>query len=153
MMYATTVHSVRRSREQEYLDGWQRARAELANFRKRAQEQIESQTAAQKQRLLEPVLALADNFRALVAHVPPDLADNAWTQGVTHIARQFEQTLASFNIALITDRHTAFDPRLHEAIEQVKQPGVAPGQVVEVVQPGYIMADRVLRPARVKVSH
>lgn len=152
MIHATQVHSVRAHHEQEYLEGWQRARAELANYRKRAHEQAEATTLAFKHRLLEPLITLADHFQALVTHIPADFKDHAWVQGVGHIARQFGQTLADFEVMPINQANTAFDPRIHEAIAQVKQPGVEAGMVVEIIQPGYTLPNRVIRPARVKVS-
>lgn len=138
---------------QEYLDGWRRARAELDNFRKRMAEEQMRERERVTMELVEPLLGLADNFRAVVAHVPAELRDNAWAAGVVHVARQLESVLESYGVAVMPfGKEQVFDPARHEALETVKREGVRSGMVVEVVQPGYVMGERVIRPARVKVS-
>jgi molecular chaperone GrpE len=135
----------------DYLAGWQRARAELENFRRR----IETERQAARGQLVEEVtvslVTLADNFHALTNHVPPELAKHAWTEGVLHVARQMEQLLNELGVTTINAAGALFDPQQHEAIG--KEPAKVPsGTVLEVVQPGYRIGQRVIRPARVKIS-
>lgn len=151
MTHAHHVHGGPTPQEQDYLDGWQRALAELKNFRQRTREQYASQSMQVKRQLLEPLLQLADNFQAVVAHVPPELKDNAWAQGVLHVARQFEQILADYNLKRIGQAGETFDPARHEAVAHVKEKKPA-GSVVEVVQAGYQLDQFVVRPAKVKVA-
>ena len=125
--------------------------AELKNFQQRTREQYSSQSVQVKRQLLEPLLQLADNFQAIVAHMPIELKDNAWAQGVLHVARQFEQVLTDYQLKKIGAAGEVFDPTKHEAVEHV--PGdTASGAVVEVVQVGYQLDDTVMRPAKVKVT-
>ncbi|HLD26180.1 MAG TPA: nucleotide exchange factor GrpE [Candidatus Andersenbacteria bacterium] len=152
MIYASTIHAAPSRAAQEYLAGWQRARAELDNFRKRMQEQQNIQHARRSKEILSSFLPLADNFQAMTAHLPDDLQHHAWAEGVLHIARQFEQLLRELGLTTIIGINQPFDPRQHEAVKTVKQRAVPSGQVLEIIQPGYAWHDEVIRPAKVKVA-
>lgn len=153
MIHARKSHTVVASnKEQEYLAGWQRERAELQNFRKRMQEQAVRGQQAALRAILEPLLDLADNFQAMVRHVPPALEQDAWVAGVLHIARQLDGLLADYNVRVIEAMGQPFDPARHEAIEHEQREGVPSGHVVEVVSRGYQLGDEVLRPAKVKIA-
>jgi molecular chaperone GrpE len=151
MTHAHHLHGGPSPKEQNYLDGWQRTLAELKNFQQRTREQYLSQSIQVKRQLLEPLLQLADNFQAIVAHIPTELKDNAWAQGVLHVARQFDQVLTDYQLKKIGAAGEVFDPTKHEAVEHV--PGdTESGSVIEVVQVGYQLDDTVMRPAKVKVA-
>ncbi|PIT97871.1 MAG: nucleotide exchange factor GrpE [Candidatus Andersenbacteria bacterium CG10_big_fil_rev_8_21_14_0_10_54_11] len=149
MIAASHIHGTVKAAE--YLAGWQRAQAELENIRRRQATEQTAQRARLTQEVAEPLLEIADNFRAAVAHIPPDIVDNAWTEGVLHIARQVENALTALGVTVIEGQGGAFDPKLHEAVHQEPARG-KPGVIIEVVQPGYRVGDRIIRPARVKVS-
>lgn len=140
------------SKEQEYLEGWKRSRAELVNFRRRQQEREATVLTSAKRQVLEPLLSLADNFRAIAAHVPPEVGESEWTKGVLLVARQLEHMLSAYGVDRIDDAAAAFDPRQHEAIAEVKADGKKSGAIVEVVQVGYRVGEAVIRPAKVKVA-
>lgn len=152
MIHATQTHGVPSAAEAEYLAGWQRARAELDNFRKRITAQQQEYGQQARAAAVASLLVLADNFQAIVKHVPPELEPHSWTQGVLHVARQFEQLLQGYGVALIAETGVPFNPALHEAIAQVKQKEMESGLVAEIIQPGYKLGENVLKPARVKVS-
>lgn len=151
MIHSTETHSVN-TKTQEYLSGWQRARAELANFRTRISNEQGRKDKQTKRQIIQDLMPLVDNFQAMTDHVPPELADNAWTQGVLHIAKQLEQLLAQYNVEPIKADGAQFDPNLHEAISSVKNKKFTSGHIIEVLQPGYIMGNDVIRPAKVKVA-
>lgn len=138
------------NKEQEYLIGWKRARAELLNLRAR----MDRERVADRKRLqaqsIEPLLEVADHLQALIDHVPEDIKDHAWVQGVLHIARKFEQVLAEQGVEVVNPENQVFDPSAHEAVEQVE--GEGENTVVSVVQVGYRLGDTILRPAKVKVT-
>ncbi len=140
------------SKEQEYLEGWQRERAELQNFRKRTQEQALRNNQQALKAVLEPLLPVVDNFQAMMKHVPLELERQAWVAGVLHIARQVEQLLSEYGVRTIEALGQPFDALRHEAIESVVVAGTPSGQVVEVVTPGYLVGDEVIRPARVRIA-
>lgn len=151
MINSTPVHSKTSSnKEKEYLEGWQRARAELDNFRKRTHEELGSRQERLKGQIIEPLLQLADNFAAMTAHVPETLKEDAWAQGVLHIGRQLEQILQEFGVESIGTIGEQFDPRLHEVVGEEK--GDTPNQVAAVTRAGYKIGDTVIRPAQVKVT-
>jgi molecular chaperone GrpE len=152
MIYSAQLHSPPNEQAAQYLAGWQRARAELDNARRRMQESRESDRARIQREFLRELLPLADNFQAVVSHVPDDQKGNPWADGVLHVARQFEQLLADFGILPIKALGRPFNPAEHDAIESVRQRGASSGQVVEVIQQGYTFRDEILRPAKVKVA-
>ncbi|HSX24912.1 MAG TPA: nucleotide exchange factor GrpE [Candidatus Andersenbacteria bacterium] len=137
-------------KEQEYLEGWQRARADLENLQKRMGTEREQQKNYLKRDIAEAFIPLADNFRSLIEHAPASDKD-PWVAGVVHIARQFEQTLADFGVEVIDKKDGEFDPDIHEAVEEVEEKGKE-GKIIEIVQPGYKIGDVTIRPAKVKVG-
>lgn len=152
MIHARQSHTVPSPREQEYLAGWQRERAALQNFRKRLQEHSLASQQQALRTVVQPLLLVADNFQAMVRHVPPELKGNAWVTGVLHIARQVEQLLREYGVHVIDALGQPFDPSRHEAVGHVTKDGVTSGHVVEVVSPGYRLGEEIIRPARVKVA-
>jgi len=151
MFYSSQIHSQTKSSEQEYLAGWQRARAELENLRKRYEQERLTYSDRAKKEMIQPMLSLADNFEALAAHVPEDLAGNSWSQGVLHVSRQFRSLLAELGVEEINPAGADFDPALHEAVEQEKSK-IPTGKITEVLQLGYKINGLVVRPARVRVA-
>lgn len=137
------------SKEEEYLEGWKRARADLENVQKRMADNRIQERAAIKRDVAESLIVLADNFRSLADHAPDP--KDPWVAGVLHVARQFDQTLQDFGVETIAKTGEAFNPAIHEAVEEVKG-DQSPGTVVELVQAGYKIGDIVIRPAKVKIS-
>jgi len=150
MIHSTEVHGTGAAREQEYLLGWQRARADLANVRKRVVEEKVHEQARLKADVLESFLALADHFRALASHAPENLKEDIWAQGVLHIGREFERVLGEHGLEVINPENEMFNPVVHEAVEQVQEG--KKDTVVGVVQVGYRVGEKVIRPAKVKVA-
>ncbi len=133
----------------DYLDRLQRLKAEFDNYRKRAARDQESFAARANERLLQELLPVLDDLeRALDAaerHEEAKLED-----GVRLIHQAFSQTLRRHGLEDI-ETNGRFDPHVHEAL--LSQPSEAEeGSVLEVVQKGYRLGDRVLRPARVVVA-
>lgn len=152
MVHSTQLHGQTSWREQEYLTGWQRALAELDNFRKRMHQDQLRRKQLLRREVVESLLAVADNFHSLVQHMPKEHSRDSWAQGVGHIARQFEQALQDFGVTRIEPKGQHYDPTVHEVVEQIEKKGTASGKIVEVLQPGYRIGDAVIRPARVKVT-
>ncbi len=137
------------NKEQEYLEGWKRARADLENLQKRTADNRVREHAAIKSKVAESLIALSDNFHSLIDHAPE--TKDPWVEGVLHVARQFDQTLQDLGVETISDTGGTFDPAIHEAVEEVKG-DQSPGTVVELVQAGYKIGEYVIRPAKVKIS-
>jgi molecular chaperone GrpE len=133
-------------REAQYL----RLAADFENFRRRsAQEAVErSRYGGEKAALaLLPVL---DNLQRAMAHAPEG---DPLLDGVRMVARQFEEALRSLGVTPIEALGQPFDPAQHQAIGGEESPDVEVDTVVDELQPGYRLHDRVLRPSLVRVAH
>jgi len=138
----------------EYLDGWQRARAELANYKRRIdREQAEiHQNAAG--RIIARYLEVLDDFdRAMQERPADDGGDLAkWAEGAALIYRKFQKVLDAEGVTRIDAEGKEFDPARHEAVTHETCDGHAAGEVIAVVRQGYQLGDRVIRPALVRVA-
>ena len=132
------------------LAGWQRAQADLANYKRRSEQEKEESIKFANANLVLKLLPILDDFERAVAHLPDDLADNPWIEGAKLIERKLKSCLESSGLSPIESVGEPFDPRLHEAIRQV--PG-ADGIVVSEAQKGYRFLDRVIRPSKVAVGN
>ena len=141
-----------RGKAEEYLAALQRERAEFTNFRRRTSEEREQWLGLASESLIRKVLAIADDFDRAIEAMPPELAENAWAQGVAAIDRKLRQLLESEGVVALESVGKPFDPREHEAISNVPGTGRPVGEVVAEIQRGYSLRDRVLRPALVAVA-
>jgi molecular chaperone GrpE len=137
----------------EYLDGWQRARAEFANYKRRTEaERIELSATAGADVLMR-VLPAIDDFDRAANTLPDDLKDHAWINGVMLIYRKLLNTLDASNVKpIVVQPGDAFDPTIHEAITHEDSDQFSSGQIIAELQRGYKMGERVLRPAMVRVA-
>jgi molecular chaperone GrpE len=136
----------------EYLDGWQRARAEFANYKKRAEkerDEIYQNAAVETLRKLLPII---DDFDRAVANVPADKADDEVIKGFSLIHRKMLTLLDSTGVKVINPVGEVFDPAFHEAIGRDESSDLESGRVTAVLQKGYVYGDKVLRPALVRVA-
>ena len=143
-----------RSQAAEYLEGWQRAQAEFSNY-KRRQEAGRAQTAMLANAvLLRKLLPVVDDFERAMATLPASLGQLTWCQGVLLIQHKLGGVLESEGVKSIETEGQAFDPRYHEAVtyEEVSGHEYEEGQIIGVVQRGYTLGERVLRPALVRVA-
>lgn len=133
------------SKEEEYLNNWKRAEADLINYRKQEAERAQALIKYGNESLIIEIIDVYDNLRLALSHTPPD-TDKNWLVGIMQVAKQFEQFLEKHGVKKI-EVGAAFDPAVHEAIETVE----GDEDRVEEVRSGYTMHDKVIRPARVKV--
>lgn len=141
-----------RAKEAEYLDGWQRARAELANARKRFQREQERAYASAKADLLVRLLPIVDDFERAFEALPDNPSSATWVDGVKLIEQKLQGLLKQEGVAPIEAAGKEFDPFLHQALTHEPSEEVPEGQVIAEVQTGYQVGDRVLRPSVVRVS-
>lgn len=135
----------------DYLNGWKRCLADFENYKKAEAERLGISLQFIKEDVLFDFLGVYDNFARVKEHLPPDLKDNEWVKGVLMVKSQFKEALKQQGIEEIKAKGEKFDPALHEALEEVEIEGRDTGIVCEVVQKGYTLNGRVLRPAKVKV--
>jgi molecular chaperone GrpE len=137
----------------EFLAALQRERAEFTNYRRRTSEEREAMLGLAGEDLIRKVLAIADDFDLAIENRPPELAGNAWVEGVTAIDRKLRALLDSEGVRPVeAEPGSPFDPREHEAIVTIPGTGRPEGEIVDVVRRGYKLRDRVLRPALVAVA-
>lgn len=133
-------------------DGWQRARAEFANYKKR----VERERAEMFQRAsldtLKGLLPVIDDFDRAFDNIPEEITDNPWIGGVSMIQRKFESLLEKYEIVPIDPAGEAFDPNFHEAVGTEDSDDVESGHVTVTLQKGYKAGEQVLRPALVRVA-
>jgi molecular chaperone GrpE len=141
---------------QAELEGWRdqalRLQAEMDNYRKRQQRWAQDQIEAERQKLLRAFLPVVDNLeRALVT---PAGDGEGLRQGIHLTYRTALQFLQKEGVEQVQAEGRPFDPHWHEAVATVGLDGrhVAPNTVVRVMEPGYRLGDRLLRPARVVVA-
>jgi len=141
-----------KEKQAEYLDGWQRARAELANARKRFQREQQQAYTNAKADVLVRLLPIMDDLERAFGAVPEDLSDAGWIEGIKLVLRKFDQLLKQEGVAPIEAAGQEFDPYYHQAVTHEPSETVPSGHVIEEIQKGYKVDDRVLRPSIVRVS-
>lgn len=141
-----------RAQADEYLDGWQRARAEFANYKKRVEREQEDSRGRATAAILAKILPIADDLDRALRDQPGQDDARAWAQGIELIQRKLEAILEAEGVETIPAEGQAFDPELHEAVTYEENDDHNEGQVIEVIQKGYRLGERVLRPARVRVA-
>lgn len=137
---------------QEYLDGWKRAKADYINFKRDAEKEKTEIVQFANAGLLLELFPIVDNFQTALKHVPEDAKKENWVQGFGHIERQFLDLLKNMGVEPIKTLGEKFNPEFHDAAGKEKKEGVEPGVVVEEVGSGYTIQGKVIRHAKVKVS-
>jgi molecular chaperone GrpE len=154
------INNLRSERDQalakanEYLEGWQRERAEFFNYKKRMERDLSQGGQNAFGNAIRRYLDIADDLaRALKSKNRPTEGDGAiWAEGIDLIQRKFICAFEADGVKMIDTKDQYFDPNLHEAISNEDSPDHESGQIIDVVQPGYILGERVIRPARVRVA-
>jgi len=130
-----------------------RAYAEMQNIRRRAERDVENAHKFALEKMTGELLAVVDNLeRALQAAGAADESSKALRDGVEMTLSSFIATLSKFNIEQIDPEGAPFDPQQHQAMSMVENPDVEPNTVVAVLQKGYSLHGRLVRPAMVMVS-
>ncbi len=137
------------SKASEYKDSWLRSQAEFQNFRKRLDRDNETMYNSMKGDIIKKVLPVLDDLERALENRP---AENAWANGIELVVHKFENILESEGVKKIEALGTEFDPNFHEAISHEPADGAQSGHVIGVVRNGYMLGDRVIRPALVRVA-
>jgi len=131
-----------------------RAQAEVQNMRRRCEADVEKAHKFALEKFSTELLTVIDNLERALESAPDTEADNirAIREGVELTLKGFLETCQKFNIRQMDPEGEPFDPQMHQAMSMVPNPDVEPNTVVAVVQKGYLLNDRVIRPAMVMVS-
>lgn len=133
----------------EYKDGWQRALADFQNYKRRAEAERADTYRVAAGDIVKRYLPILDDLERALAARPADLA---WADGIELIHRKWQSLLEGEGVTRIAAEGQPFDPNFHEAVAQELVEGVPSGTVIEVVRQGYMLGERVLRPAMVRVA-
>ncbi len=134
---------------QKYLDNWRRAEADLQNFKKRADQDREETRRYAGASVVINLLPIVDDLERALGSVDSHLSALTWVDGIRLIYRKLLALLDNAGVRPIAAEGQQFDPRFHEAVAEVEG---EEGKVLSEVQRGYMLHDRVLRPAMVVVG-
>ena len=137
------------SKTSEYRDSWLRSQAEFQNYKKRLDRDNEMMYSSMKGDIIKKVLPILDDLERALQNRS---TDDAWANGIELVVRKFQNILESEGVKKIEAVGVEFDPNFHEAISHEPADGVQSGHVIGVVQNGYMLGDRVIRPAMVRVA-
>ncbi|MEW5956640.1 MAG: nucleotide exchange factor GrpE [Chloroflexota bacterium] len=134
-------------------EGWQRAAAELANYKRRQEEQLKLQRDRIKGEVLEGIISALDDMDLAFQNVPAELDGQlvGWVEGFRLVQRKLNKVLEDQNVMLV-NTGGQFDPNFHEAISYEESEAHQEGQIIAELRKGYQIGSRVLRPALVRVA-
>jgi len=138
-----------KEKAEKYLANWQRAAADLINFKKRSEQEKAEIAKFANAVLVMSLLPILDDFERALDNVSIKLAGFTWVDGIRLIQRKLQAVLESQGLSQIEALGNDFDPAVHEAV--LSEEGEE-GKVIEELQKGYKFHERVLRPAMVKVG-
>jgi molecular chaperone GrpE len=134
---------------QKYLDNWRRAEADLQNFKRRSEQDRDESRKFANASLMINLLPIVDDFERAFSSIDSHLAGLSWFDGIRLIYRKMVALLENAGVQPIHAEGQPFDPKYHEAVAHIDG---EEGKVVSEVQRGYMLHDRVLRPAMVAVG-
>jgi len=137
--------------KEEYLAGWQRARADLLNYKKEEMERIGELVDYATEELILKILPILDNFEIAEQKIPEDLKNDESVKGILQIKNQILDFLKSQGVEEIKSVGQKFDPNFHEVAEEVEKKDKESGIIFEEIQKGYKINGRLLRPAKARV--
>jgi len=131
------------------LAGWQRAQADFINYKRRSEQEKEEISKFASSVLILNLLPIVDDLERAFNSIPPRLAKLSWVEGIRLIERKLQANLKAQGLSQIEALGEPFDPNFHEAVRQGKGKD---GIVIEEIQKGYKLHDRVIRPTKVVVG-
>ncbi len=141
-----------RSKAGEYLDGWQRSRAEFANYKRRVEREQSQVYQTASGAVIKRFLGVLDDLERALKNRSLTGDGASWADGIELVYRKLTAILESEGVKPMQTEGQMFDPNLHEAIVSEVSDQHESGQIIEAVQQGYLLGDKVLRPARVRVA-
>ena len=141
-----------REQRDEYLAGWQKARADFLNYKKQEIERLKRFMEYGSQELILKILPILDNLEKAETQVPSDFRDNEWVKGISQVRVQIQDFLKKEGVEKIKTIGEKFDPNFHEALEKIQVENKEPGKVIKEIQKGYTLNGQVIRPAKVKIT-
>ncbi len=138
-----------KGKAETYLANWQRSQADLVNYKRRSEQERAEVTNFANSTLILNLLPVLDDLARALAIVPEELVESAWVEGIRHIYRKLKAVLEAQGLSEIEAEGKDFDPNFHEAVMAVEG---EEDKVIEEIQKGYRLRERVIRPTMVKVG-
>jgi molecular chaperone GrpE len=141
-----------KAERQEYLDGWQRCKADSVNTRREALASGERQGARAKEMLIEDLIPALDGFDLAAGSPAWENVDEGWRSGIEQIRNQLLDVLARHGVERFGKIGEQFNPTLHEAVQEESEAPGEPHSILRVIRYGYRSGERILRPAQVIIK-
>lgn len=144
---------IAKKEKEEYLTGWQKERADFANYKKQEEDRKTMLSESMRERILSRFLTVIDSFNMAFSNKEAwEKVDANWRMGVEYIYAQMNTVFEEYGVKSMGEVGDVFDPNIHESIEVVHTDKKEDDhKIANVIQKGYKLGDRVLRPARVNV--
>jgi len=140
------------AKSREYFNKLLYAQADFENYRKRLNQEVDSRVEAGKERLIQDLLAIADELELGLKAARDAENASAVTEGLEMVLKKFRDLLAAEGLAPIESMGRKFDPAVHEAVQRVETADAEEGTVVEEVRRGFTLKGRLIRPSIVKIA-
>ena len=142
-----------KKKEQDNLEGWQRERADFSNYKKRIERDQENAKNSFKGDVLKAFLPVLDDLELAYSHRPEDGEAASWAQGIELIIRKFHSLLENNGLKQIEVKAgDKLDPNIHMAVSSEDSEEFGSEEIIEVLQNGYRIGDKIIRPAIVRVA-
>lgn len=136
---------------QEYLDGWKRSQADYLNLKRRFENDVKDLATFANADLVTKIIPVLENFRRAFQHIPKDKQEDEWVIGVKQVEKQLEDVLKTEGLEKIEVLGKEFDPKVCEALSYENSKEHKDCEVIEIIEMGYKLKGRVIKPAKVKV--
>lgn len=138
---------------QTNLEGWQRSRAEFANYKRRTSQELVNSRERGAQEAIGKFIPIIDDFERALDNIPEEFEGHPWMNGTSLILKNMQKVLDQYNVQIIDPVGEEFDPNLHEAVGTDDSGDYDSGTVTTTLQKGYVSDGRVIRPALVRVAN
>jgi molecular chaperone GrpE len=139
-----------KQKAEEYLDSWKRTQADFINYKRRSEHEKREMGDYANTQLILALLPVLDDFVRAFEAIPPKLAKTSWVDGIRLVERKLWIVLEAQGLSPINAVGETFDPNLHEAIMNTKGED---GKIVQEIQKGYKLHDKIIRPSQVAVGN
>jgi molecular chaperone GrpE len=137
----------------EQKDGWLRTRADFENYKKRVQRDAERSHQDSMTSVIKAFLSVSDDLERALKNQPENQEVESWVNGIELIHQKLMNQMKNLGVERLDVKPgDEFDPNIHEAITQEENPDFEDGQIIDVIQPGYKISTRIIRPAMVRVA-
>ena len=137
---------------EEYLNNWKRVQADYLNLKRRIENEKKEIIVLANIDLVLQIIPVLDNFHRAFKHIPQEYKNSDWVVGIKHLEKQLEDVLNNEGFERIPTIGQEFNPQFHEALISESKKGVKNGTILEELEVGYKLKDKVIKAAKVKVA-